>query len=166
MSELTPAERELREKLRHLTRDPGPLGSAVCALLKAAKAEFPVMVMPDESSAILDLLAQQEAPTTSEIDSLDADMEALYDQLCAEGRERDALIVERAAYAIEALEADRTLRAAVREAPPISDTEVARIIEAVEAHCGMAHGAWDMVAARDLVEGFAAALGACLPSAR
>lgn len=50
--------------------------------------------------------------------------------------------------------------AAVREAPPISDTAVARIIEDVEAHCGMGHGAWDMVAARDLVEGFAAALGA------
>src|SRR5690606_37596563 len=102
-----PAERdELREKLRHLTRDPGPLGLAVCALLKAAEAEVPVMVMPYESRAILDLLA------------------------------------------------------AVREAPPISDPEVARIIEAVEAHCGMGHGAWDMVAARDLVEGFAAALGA------
>lgn len=52
---------ELREKLRRLTRDPGPLGSAVCALLKAAEAEFPVMVIPDESRAILDLLAQQEA---------------------------------------------------------------------------------------------------------
>src|SRR5690606_32822933 len=59
-----PAERdELREKLRHLTRDPGPLGSAVCALLKAAEAEVPVMVMPDESRAILDLLAAvREAP--------------------------------------------------------------------------------------------------------
>lgn len=54
--------------------------------------------------------------------------------------------------------ADRADRAS--EASPISDTEVARIIEAVEAHCGMGRGAWDMVAARDLVEGFAAALGA------
>lgn len=62
-----PAERderdELREKLRHLTRDPGPLGSAVCALLNAAEAEVPVMVKPDESRAILALLAQREAPS-------------------------------------------------------------------------------------------------------
>src|SRR5690606_11207719 len=50
---------ELREKLRHLTRDPGPLGSAVCALLKAVEAEFPVMVMPNKSRAILDLLVSR-----------------------------------------------------------------------------------------------------------
>lgn len=46
------------------------------------------------------------------------------------------------------------------KATPLSDAAVARIIEAVEAHCGMGRGAWDMVAARDLVEGFAAVFGA------
>lgn len=64
------SKHELREKLRHLTSDPGSLGSAVCALLKAAEADFPVMVMPDESRAILAQLAPQEEEWRSVTDSL------------------------------------------------------------------------------------------------
>jgi len=52
---------ELRERLRHLTRDPGPLGSAVCAMLNMDDDEIYVELTSDEVAAVLALLAPQEA---------------------------------------------------------------------------------------------------------
>lgn len=54
--------KELRERLKHLTRDGGPLGSAVRVLLNMDEDDPVVGLTSDEAVAILALLAQQDAP--------------------------------------------------------------------------------------------------------
>lgn len=102
---------------------------------------YPQSVMLRDAIVALfdDLLAQREVPTAGDIDSLDAAMKALHDQLYAEGREGDALIVERAAYAIEALEVDRALRAAPAEATEASDALRSAIEAMGDLHRALLH---------------------------